>query len=589
LSDNVTINTGQTLTIPTGEKAFAGTLNDKGILRNFGTLDMGKATSADLYSESYFYHIRGGLRGKNLDANGDLTNTLFSYKLEYEGNNGFFDGNIRNQYWKSNIDGVQRAFEYNYDKASRLTSASYGRNPQASENYALNNVSYDFNGNIINLSRNGLKSDNSFGLIDNLNYTYNTNSNKILKVDDASTETASFKDVTGNDYTYRLDGSLKSDNNKGIDSIQYNYLKLPQKIFLTSNRWIEYEYDAEGTKLKKTLSTGKYTDYEEDEIYENNVLYQITHDEGRIISGVYEYNITDHLGNLRVAFKDSSGIAKITQVNHVGAWGETLESLTYTNTPKVNNFTVSAYEKENDFGINVFDARARVYDAIAPRFWQQDIKSEKWSSYSPYNFAANNPLRLIDPDGRDIINFTDRVRFTGGDAQILFRSLKEQANSQQSIKGVHLVMEETTPNIYRHTLNAFRLGKPEILHYDSDLQRRSQRRRDAIGKLPTKLGYQRDEYPYASTFEGGLGALVEYVPSSENSSQGGTLGGLYGKLKQGEAFLVVPVPKNNEPELSPIMQKISEATGLTGTALLIYVIFSEGSRLFPPRNLVPIP
>jgi hypothetical protein len=47
-------------------------------------------------------------------------------------------------------------------------------------------------------------------------------SNKILKVDDASNETASFKDVTGNDYTYILDGSLKSDNNKGIDSIQYN-------------------------------------------------------------------------------------------------------------------------------------------------------------------------------------------------------------------------------------------------------------------------------------------------------------------------------------------------------------------------------
>lgn len=32
-----------------------------------------------------------------------------------------------------------------------------------------------------------------------------------------------------------------------------------------------------------------------------------------------------------------------------------------------------------------------------------------------------------------------------------------------------------------------------------------------------------------------------------------------------------------------------EVTGLTGAALLIYLIISEGSRLFPPRNLLPIP
>ncbi|KJR44860.1 YD repeat protein [Desulfosporosinus sp. I2] len=35
--------------------------------------------------------------------------------------------------------------------------------------------------------------------------------------------------------------------------------------------------------------------------------------------------------------------------------------------------------------------------------------------------------------------------------------------------------------------------------------------------------------------------------------------------------------------------KISEITGLTGGALSIYLILSEGSRLFPPRNLVPVP
>jgi len=31
------------------------------------------------------------------------------------------------------------------------------------------------------------------------------------------------------------------------------------------------------------------------------------------------------------------------------------------------------------------------------------------------------------------------------------------------------------------------------------------------------------------------------------------------------------------------------ATGLSGAALVLYLIASEGSRLYPPRNLVPVP
>jgi RHS repeat-associated protein len=89
-------------------------------------------------------------------------------------------------------------------------------------------------------------------------------------------------------------------------------------------------------------------------------------------------------------------------VNHVGAWGEPLESLNYVNTPKVNNFTLSTYEKENDFGIGVFDAHARVYDPTTPRMWQQDSMSESFTFLSPYNFNANNGLKYIDPDGNYI-------------------------------------------------------------------------------------------------------------------------------------------------------------------------------------------
>ncbi len=38
-----------------------------------------------------------------------------------------------------------------------------------------------------------------------------------------------------------------------------------------------------------------------------------------------------------------------------------------------------------------------------------------------------------------------------------------------------------------------------------------------------------------------------------------------------------------------IRNRVSAVTGLTGAGLTIYLIISEGSRLFPPRNLILIP
>ena len=269
-----------------------------------------------------------------------------------------------------------------------------------SENYSLNSVSYDLNGNITALSRNGLKSDNTFGLIDDLAYTYQANSNKIQKVDDNSGETASFTDATGDtDYTYSQDGSLTSDNNKGISVMEYNYLKLPRRI-VKNGVQILYQYDATGKKLKETIGSN-VTDYNGNTIYKNGALYQISHDEGRIINGEYEYNIKDHLGNLRVAFRDSLGIAKVVQYENRGAWGESLEGINYSKANR-NKFNYSTYEEENDFGLGVLDAHARVYDPIVPRFWQIDPKSEKWNTISPFCYVLNNPLSFVDIGGKDV-------------------------------------------------------------------------------------------------------------------------------------------------------------------------------------------
>ena len=395
-NDNVTINTGQMITIPNSQIASAGILNDKGTLKNFGTLNMGKYVSSDLYAETFKYHIRGGIRGINLDANNNLTNSLFSLKLGYE-TDGFFDGNIGKQEWKSNIDNINRSFTYSYDGASRINKGIY--KGVGTENYSLDSVDYDLNGNIKMLTRRGYKSNNTFGIVDNLAYTYQANSNKIQEVTDSSLETASFKDATvTTDYTYSLDGSLTSDANKGITLIEYNYLKLPRKVVQNGVITL-YQYNALGKKLKE-IKGSQMIDYVANKIYENNILYQITHDEGRIINDEYEYNIKDHLGNLRVAFRDSLGIAKIVQANSYGIWGEELPTLSYSKQSwKKDNFKFTG--KEELQGTGYVDFGARWYDPLVPHFTTIDPLSESSRRFSPFVYGNNNPIRFIDPDGME--------------------------------------------------------------------------------------------------------------------------------------------------------------------------------------------
>ncbi len=51
-----------------------------------------------------------------------------------------------------------------------------------------------------------------------------------------------------------------------------------------------------------------------------------------------------------------------------------------------------------------------------------------------------------------------------------------------------------------------------------------------------------------------------------------------------------PAPTPQPDWVKRAIESVKTATGLTGAALIVYLIISEGSRiLFPPRNLVPVP
>jgi RHS repeat-associated protein len=205
-------------------------------------------------------------------------------------------------------------------------------------------------------------------------------------------------------------------------------------------------------------------------------------------------------------------------------------------------------ESEKTFGLNRINLGARTVNPTTGRFDGVDMMAEKYADLSPFNYVGNNPIKLIDPDGREIFAINGGVKFTDIDAQILFKTIQQRVQNHQRPLPIHFVFQKLTPNIYKHTLNAFKSGKPEVLTLDNNPQRTAQRRYQATKNIPTSPNMQRDEYPYASTLQGGTGAMVQLVPSKENSLQGIHLKALYSTMKLGEDFLVLPVPNDSEEE-----------------------------------------
>ncbi len=136
-------------------------------------------------------------------------------------------------------------------------------------------------------------------------------------------------------------------------------------------------------------------------------MQAIYNEEGRIVPDekeggyLFEYTISDHLGNARVSFADLDNngvidVQEIIQENHYYPFGMNMDGNWLSTFGDENKYQYNGKELNSDLGLNWSDYGARWYDASIGRFTSIDPLASDYSFQSPYAYATNNPVLLMD-------------------------------------------------------------------------------------------------------------------------------------------------------------------------------------------------
>ena len=227
-----------------------------------------------------------------------------------------------------------------------------------------------------------------------------------------------------------------------------------------------------------------------------------------------------------------------------------------------------------DSSTGFMDLRARMYDPATASFLQADPAS----NHPDYTFGAGNPTMYSDPTGMSALDWFNehlnpayqamrnclmpkegqgaagKAIGCGGGAVNLGLSAfgLEQLGALAVGKVAALGAVETEaaqvptleidasrmPNIARNIQTAIDEGQPDLLFRETDPGVISANRAAACAGFCG--GGSPDEYPFASTMQGGAGARIEGVPLVEQRIQGGVLSSFYQKfgIGQGDPFRV---------------------------------------------------
>ena len=187
----------------------------------------------------------------------------------------------------------------------------------------------------------------------------------------------------------------------------YNPLKLPNKIKVSSNTGtLDYIYDANGNKLAVKQGGTMKNVYCGDFVYNTSLAVDyILTPNGQLTrnpsTGAYtaQYNITDHLGNVRSVVSSGNTVLQSTDYYPFG--------LAFSDANITNNRYLYNGKELEDYTIGTsylgtLDYGARHYDPRIARWTVPDPMAEKYYGVNAYSYCMDSPLVFVDPKGNEV-------------------------------------------------------------------------------------------------------------------------------------------------------------------------------------------
>ena len=389
----------------------------------------GTEANPSTLTETLSYNIRDQLTG--------LNSSVFSMTLRYQeptlGSVPKYNGGISEWEWNHGAGAETNAWSLSYDGVGRLTDARRFVSGVQTNSFSERSITYDRNSNALTLTRYG---ENAATPEEILAYSYDGNLLSGISNTGAS--------GGGGQYTHDANGNMTHEGLSGLD-IVYNEQNLTRRISSGGTTLAEYEYLADGTKLRALDGGGNGYQYRGSLIYTQTAGQTgspaITLDcavtsAGRIVrentadgSSTYkvQHYLRDHLGSVRAVIDGDTGtvieasdyypFGKRIQVTDpvsepVGGSQHASEpavapvapATSVASTSSPNRWLFSGKESQSFLYANIplLDFGARMYNPTIARWTTSDPMSEKYYGISPYVYCLGNPISIIDPNGMDI-------------------------------------------------------------------------------------------------------------------------------------------------------------------------------------------
>ena len=258
--------------------------------------------------------------------------------------------------------------------------------------------------------------------------------NRLLGVKDDKFLSYYQYDANG-DRIYKLTGEFARQNQNG-EWRYYYYLKRPtlyaSPYLVTNPKGYTKHYYAENERIASRMGGGGLYDIDRND----NPEMFVTHKERSIklfaevmecletqaevpeslLKFLYEWKDIreeekecywyhpDHLGSSSwITFSDGKAVEHL----HYMPWGE--DFVRQRSTDWHAMYTFSAKEKDAETGYSYFGSR--YYSSELSIWLSVDPMSDKYPSLNPYTYCANNPVKLVDPNGEEVEynSFADRI------------------------------------------------------------------------------------------------------------------------------------------------------------------------------------